>query len=273
MTFAGRRLRNVAIFVAVLLLAWAVHAVVEVSLRGTPLWSGALLVLIVLALALFNARKKLPFLPLGTAAAWMQFHAYAGVLSVIVFAVHVDFQVPNGVLEGTLALLFMLVALSGVAGLFLSRLLPVRLTTRGEAILFERIPLLRRKLHEEVEELVLQSARDVPTTTISDFYGEHLADFLCRPRHLAYHLADSGLPYQSLEREIVAVDRYLNQDERALLGQIHECVKLKDDLDYQWAQQLALRAWLFFHIPMTYAMMVVAALHVLLALGFAGDLS
>lgn len=271
MTFATRRARNATILALVLLAAWGVHAVVDVSLRSTASWSGVLLLLLLIALAFFNARKKLPFLPIGTSAAWLQFHVYAGVLSIIVFAVHVDFRLPNGALEGALALLFLLVALSGIFGLLISRRLPVRLTSRGEAILFERIPLLRRKLHEEVEEFVLKSAREVQTTTISDFYSERLVDFLRRPRHFAYHLADSPRAYQNLEREMWALERYLNLEEREVLEKIHECVRLKDDLDYQWTQQLALRGWLFFHIPMTYSLMIVAALHVLLALGFSGQ--
>ena len=57
------------------------------------------------------------------------------------------------------------------------------------------------------------------------------------------------------------------------MARTHGCVRLEDDLDYRWAQQLALRGWLFFHVPLTYALMAVALLHVLLALGFAGDLA
>jgi hypothetical protein len=272
MTFMSRRARNVLLFVLALLVAWGIHSVIDVALRSTELWSGVFLATLVIVLALFNVRKKLPFLPLGAGAAWMQFHAYAGVLAMLVFGVHVDWTVPNGTLEGTLGILFVLVAVSGLLGLAISRFFPVRLTTRGEAILFERIPVLRRRLHEEVEELVLQCAREVQTTTISDFYSERLADFLSRPRHFVYHLADSARAYQNLEREMWALERYLNLEERAVLEKIHECVRLKDDLDYQWTQQLALRSWLFFHIPMTYSLMIVAGLHILLALGFAGEL-
>jgi hypothetical protein len=272
MTFATRRARNATIAGLLLLLAWGIHSVVDVSLPSTAGWSGRLLRGVVIARAVFNVRKKLPFLPLGAGAAWMQFHAYAGFFSIVVFLVHVDFRMPNGALEGALAALFSLVAVSGILGLLITRALPVRLTTRGEAILFDRIPLLRRKLHDEVEELVLDCARKVQTTTISDFYSERLVDFLRRPRYFAYHLADSALAYQNLEREMWALDRYLNPEEREVLEQIHECVRLKNDLDYQWTQQLALRGWLFFHIPMTYSLMIFAALHVLLAFGFDGDL-
>lgn len=272
MTFMNRRLRNAGIFVGVLLLAWSLQRVLEVSIRGTAFSSGTLLLLLILVLAAFNARKKLPFLPLGSGAAWMQFHAYAGLFSILVFLVHVRYQVPNGSLEGALGLLFALVAGSGGVGLVLSRVLPGRLTTRGEAILYERIPLLRRQLHEEVEALVLQSAKEVQTDTISDFYSSRLIDFLCKPRNFAYHIRDSGLAYQTLEHELWALDRYANPAEHEVLEKISECVRLKDDLDFQWTQQLALRGWLFFHIPMTYSLMIVALLHVLLVLGFDGSI-
>ena len=44
----------------------------------------------------------------------------------------------------------------------------------------------------------------------------------------------------------------------------------KEDLDYRWAQGVALKGWLFFHVPLTYALLVFVSAHVLLVLGFDG---
>ena len=49
-------------------------------------------------------------------------------------------------------------------------------------------------------------------------------------------------------------------------------MRLKEDLDYRWAQGVALKGWLFFHVPLTYALLLVIAAHVLLAYGFNGGL-
>lgn len=268
--FARRRRIGLGALAIASVLFLACRATLEVSLRSAAFFSGWLLLGLVAALTLFHARKKVPFAALGNATAWMEFHAYAGIFSIVVFVAHVGFRVPNGLFEGALAGVFALVAGSGVIGLVLTRLLPVRLTTRGEAILYERIPQIRIRLHDEVEDLVLRSAAEVQTTTIADFYSAQLADFFRRPRNFVFHLLDSPRPSRVLARELWALDRYANDREREILSAIHERVRAKDDLDYQRAQQLALKGWLFFHIPLTYALMLLAVLHILLVYGFQG---
>ena len=71
-------------------------------------------------------------------------------------------------------------------------------------------------------------------------------------------------------RQFGSLDRYLNPAERELMKKIRERAELKENLDYQWALQSALKSWLFVHIPLTYCLMLVAVLHVLLVLGFRG---
>lgn len=261
-----------SVLVVLALLSWGLFATLDASLRSTRFWSGWILLLLVLALAVFNARKKLPFLPLGTATAWMEFHVYAGLFCIGIFLSHVGFVTPQGTLEWVLALLFTSVAVSGVIGLVITRMLPRRLNARGEAIIFERIPVLRTGLHQEVEQLVLQSAREVQTTTIAEFYTTRLADFFQKPRNLFAHWLDSEGHFRRLERELWALDRYTNDREREILSEIHERMQLKEDLDYRWAQGVALKGWLFFHVPVTYAFLLVVASHVMLVYGFHGGL-
>ena len=47
---------------------------------------------------------------------------------------------------------------------------------------------------------------------------------------------------------------------------------LKDDLDYQWARQMLLKGWLFIHIPLTFSLLVLVALHIFVVYGFRGNL-
>ena len=85
-------------------------------------------------------------------------------------------------------------------------------------------------------------------------------------------LTDSHSPirFRQLEHELFALDRYSNDEERKVLDQIHQIMIEKEDLDYRWAQGVALKYWLFIHVPLTYALMVFVAAHVLLVLGFDG---
>ena len=93
--------------------------------------SGWALFGVMVFLALYNGRKKIPFLPAGNSEAWLQLHIYAGYFTVLLFAIHVKFRVPDGIFESILTGLFAVVTVSGFVGLFLSRVLPKRLNTRG----------------------------------------------------------------------------------------------------------------------------------------------
>lgn len=270
--FTRRRTINTAVLAIVVATSWFSLSVLEASIRATSFWSGWVLLTTVVSLALFNGRKKLPFLRLGTAASWMQFHIYAGVFSILVYLAHAGFHLPQGTLEFSLCVLFALIAASGVVGLFLSRMIPVGLTSRGEPVLFERIPALRLGLQREVQELVVDCAKENQTTTISDFYSNRLDQFFRGPRNVIYHLMGWTRAMRDLEREIAAMDRYLNDNEREVAAQILERAHLKDDLDYQWARQLVLKGWLFVHIPLTFSLLILAAFHVFVVYGFRGNL-
>src|SRR6185369_16287428 len=160
--------------------------------------TGWALFLVILALTFFNARKKLPFLPLMSSESWLQFHIYAGLLTGVLFLVHVSYRVPTGWFEGTLAILYLLVMASGFFGLFVSRAFPKQLTTRGDEVVFERIPGIRRQLQERAEALALASVTEVKSTTIADFYVRELKDFFDGTRNVLPHLLEVRTPLNRL---------------------------------------------------------------------------
>src|SRR3954462_5319260 len=64
--------------------------------------TGWVLMAVMTFLAMYNGRKKIPFLPAGRSEAWLQLHIYAGYFTVVLFALHVDFRVPDGWFESIL---------------------------------------------------------------------------------------------------------------------------------------------------------------------------
>src|ERR1051325_10724014 len=78
---------------------WILDAALTNSLRRPAHASGLVLLGVILLLTLFNARKKLPFLPLLKASTWLQVHIYAGLFSMVLFLFHVGFKMPQGTLE------------------------------------------------------------------------------------------------------------------------------------------------------------------------------
>ena len=64
MTLATRRYIGWTLFVVAALFAWLLDYALHVHLRRAGLVTGVMLFSVVVLLTLFNARKKLPFLPL-----------------------------------------------------------------------------------------------------------------------------------------------------------------------------------------------------------------
>lgn len=264
-------LRRVSLFALVLLItavfAWADFSL-RTNLRPAATFSGIVLFVLVLALTAFNARKKLPFLPLAKASTWMQCHIYAGWLSVFLFLIHTGLRLPRGPLETTLALLFLAVSLSGFVGLALSRVLPARMTLHGEPLIFERIPAMRTALKQQVEDIVVRSLSVTRSSTIADFYEQRLRDYFERTRNHWSHLVANRQPLHSLTSQIQDLDRFCNAEERRIMDDIQDLVRRKDNLDFQRVNQGALKGWLLVHIPLTYALIAFAAVHGVLAWRF-----
>jgi hypothetical protein len=267
-TFARRRVTHFAIFAAISLLLVLSIRTLSAHLYNTSLMTGWSLLTLVVAITFFNARKKLPFIPMGRASAWLQFHLYAGMLAVVLFLLHLRGQISNGALEITLALSFVLVVGSGALGILLSRDYARRLTSRGQEVIFERIPGLRRRIRDRAEELILTSVNEQGSTALADFYARRLVPYLDGPRNTWRHLFESKRPRLTWNEEFAALDRYLSDSERDCARQLSELVLMKDDLDYHYALQGALKLWLFVHVPLTYLMLILGIFHGLLAQAF-----
>jgi len=260
------------VVVAALMLVWC-SGLMTTSLRDTARTSGWGLFAMICFLAAYNLRKKLPFLHLGASATWLQLHIYFGLLTAVVFGVHVGWRVPNGLVESLLTTLYLFVFVSGVIGLFLSRSLPKRLTTRGEEVLFERIPIYRKRIQAEVEAFVFDGLEASESTAVSQFYTDRLRPFFSQTRNYWQHLVQSNRSRFGLLKEMQAYGRYLNDSEREVMMRLVTSVEAKDDLDYQFSLQATLKYWLFVHVPLTYALLVFAVLHLLLVSAFAGGIS
>ena len=268
---ATQRLRNGLLALAALAIVGAGVYVDHLALRDSSFLSGWLLVAAFVVLAAFNARKKLPFLPLGSAAGWLRLHAWLGLVTVAIFAMHGGWSWPGGGLEALLWGLFVVLLVTGIGGLALSRLAPRPLTEHGERVLFERIPRYRAQLAGEVEDLVTAAIDEHGSSAIATHYSRRLRPYFARPRHVLRHLLGSHAPVRRLQRELRALERYLSASGRETLDAIEARVVAKDNLDYHYAWQGLLKGWLFAHIPLTYATAVVAAVHIVTAYAFAAS--
>ena len=267
-----RIFRKTLAILSLFLIFWVGHETYELTLHNKSYFSGWALAGLIITLTAYSIRKKISVLPIGTATSWLQFHVYLGLLSGLVFVIHVDWKIPTGWFEILLGLMFSSLFLSGAIGYYLDRRLPPLLTRRGEEVIFERIPGFMADLRRSAEDISIKCATETGSSTLSQHYIEHLAPFFSRPNKLLSHLRGSDRGFANTLRELDNMDRYLNDAEREFASQLRTLATKKDDLDYQYALQAALKAWLFFHVPLTYSTILLTLLHIVLTYAFRGGI-
>jgi hypothetical protein len=268
MFLSKQRLINISIVVLVGNLLWAIIASNNIALNTHQYISGWLLVGTVFFLVFYNVRKKISMVPIGSSAAWLQFHIYVGLLATLIFYLHVDWSLPNGWIETTLYILFLSICFSGIIGLYLNKILPKRLTRRGEEVIFERIPVFISQVRDEAEALAIEAAGNTSSSSIPDYYISNLANFFIGPRNFFNHLIQSHIHLINLLEDLEELERYLDVKEKEYARKLSQLVKQKDYLDYHYALQFSLKGWLFIHVPLSYGLLVFLALHITFVYAF-----
>ncbi len=266
-----RRFRNIVLLMIALVAVGILVVSQNQNLVHSTFTTGYVLLGSFVLLTAFNMRKRIPSLAqLGSAAFWMQLHIYVGLGTFVLFGFHVGWKIPNGGFEVFLTTLYLIVAVSGVYGLYATRSIPKKLTALNDEVIYERIPGFRKQLAGDARRLVLEACQH--SDVLARFYRNRLAAYFERPRSIAYLASPNGRLRRQLMSEIDDLDRYLSDDQRSLSRQLGQMVKKKDDLDYHAAQQGRLKIWLFAHIGFTYSLLLVSILHGVIAHAFAGGL-
>ncbi|MEM8679125.1 MAG: hypothetical protein AAGF97_07225 [Planctomycetota bacterium] len=247
---------------------WVSHT--ENQLGHARFGSGYVVFVSVTFLAAYHLRKKFSFLPLGNSASWLQAHIYVGWFAMAVFGMHVKWQLPSGWLESVLFWLFVATSGSGLYGLYLSKVVPRRLSRLREEAIYERIPGLRlevqRAAHEVVQDLL--KAGDAPA--LADFYTTALIPYFVQDRGPWYYLQPNSRLRNRLRMQLNQLVRYLEPSQQEAKQRLARLIDRRDDLDFHHAQQSRLRTWLFLHIAGSYALLLLAVIHAILALAFWG---
>ena len=211
-----------------------------------------------------------------SATRWRKFHIFAGYLVIAAFISHSDFSLPDTGFEWALWTGFVLVTLSGILGTYLiwsqqaKRLI-------DDSVSYDRIPALRAELELAFLRTVAETdppsaAIDLPglpyDAWISDLYATHLGDFFQGQRNFTAHLIGSQRPLKRLTDAIDNLSRYVDQQSQAKLAFIRNLVVEKDRLDFARVSLGLTRGWLFVHVPVTYALIVLTVLHILVVYAF-----
>ncbi len=223
---------------------------------------------------LLGARRKFPALRLGRPEMWMRAHLWFGLLLVPLVFFHAGFRF-GGAMTVTLLVLLILVTLSGILGLVLQQILPRIMTLRVpmETIYGQIDHVLEQLLTSaeiQVTALVGALGYTPPGQQVTEgsaplkkFYLDQIRPFLERGPHAS--------PLASAAQSTMAFTTV-----RALLPPaLHPSLKdleLKCEERRQLATQVRLHhwlhGWLLVHVPLSYALLLLSAVHAVQSLRY-----
>ena len=242
---------------------------------------------------LLALRKKFPIWRIGRTQTWMRGHLWLGALSLPLILLHAGFLFGHG-LTAIMMWLFAIVYASGLFGAWLQHTMPRRLLREVPMeTIYEQLAHVREQLLDEADNVVadacgkLEVTIAVPVTAsptgaealatvmrpvgsdvddtapLREFYLKEMRPFVQapnRPHPLGDPVTASGmfakvraLVPASLEPAIVDLES-ICEEERQLRrqGRLHGL----------------LHAWLIVHVPLSFALMVLAVAHIFMALRF-----
>jgi hypothetical protein len=235
--------------------------------------------------ALLGARKRVPVYRFGRAQTWMRGHLWLGLLTLPLILFHSGFRYGHG-LTAWLMTLLIVVVVSGVFGAALQHYMP-RVMTREVTMetIYEEIGHVRAQLLEEAEELMKQATGGdkkvaaegdepdsaAPAVAVMDevaplrnFYEQELKPFLEKPVARGSPLGDAAQSRSVFAQLRTLMPASLHTTIEDLEGICEE----ERQLTLQSHLHLWLHGWLLLHIPLSLALILLGAIHAVMALRY-----
>jgi len=250
--------------------------------------------------ALLGLRKKFPIWRIGKARSWMRAHLWLGFLAFPLILLHGGFHF-GGTLTTVLMWLFIVVFVSGIFGAVLQHFMPPFVTQQlPMETIYEQIGRVRGQLADEAGRLVeearaalsgelllaterqrasaaaagvisgditvasgLEASEDL-ARQLQDFVSTQVVGFLKQAGAGGFALADP-------ERARIAFQQFrivMPENLRSSIDDLENICEEKRQLDRQARMHRLLHGWLLVHIPISYALLLLGAVHALFALRY-----
>jgi hypothetical protein len=276
---------------------------------------GSLAMAVMIFECLISLRKRYPASPVGRLQTWLRAHIWLGLLTVVLVFYHAGFYWGRG-LASWLMWLFLIVTLSGIAGVFLQNYIPARmslLVTRETV--YRQIPFvidqLRREADTRVEFVTADLGLDDPEAELlyaggRKFYfdpvqrksaGEKVTAEVQKRKTapqihvdkqsieaLRRHYLNEMRPYLSqspssftsrLFGDAASLRAYFDRlriliapDAHPVIRDLESICDERRQLAVQTRLHVLLHAWLFLHVPLSFAVLVLAGIHAIIALSY-----
>ena len=240
--------------------------------------------------ALLSLRKKFPIWRIGRSQTWMRGHIWLGLLSYPLILFHAGFSF-GGSLTRVMMWMFTLVIVSGVLGALLQHYMPRVMTERVPLeTIYYQIDRVQGQLLEEADQLLKSLAHDnneygvlVPaaggsqtaTTTlirlsdrsateVRNVYDHTIRTYLAERGAYSHALAD-----RRTSKETFAKLRTMTPESiHSMVDDLENICEEKRDLDRQSRLHRILHGWLLAHVPLSFALIVLGAVHAIIALRY-----
>jgi hypothetical protein len=276
------------------ILALAVVVYVPYALGPTPPSGGSILGLVygivgfgfMAFVTLLSLRKKFPIWRIGRTQSWMRGHLWLGALSLPLILLHAGFLFGHG-LTSVLMWLFVVVYVSGVFGAYLQHTMPRRIMhdVPMETI-YDQIGHVRKQLLDEADTVVADACGslqvEVPvaasgavalasvmrvaaddTAPLREFYVREMRAFVQAPSR-SHPLANETTAAGRFSRLRALVQPAL----AGALTDLENICEEERQLLRQEKMHGLLHSWLVIHVPLSFALMALAVVHIVMALRF-----
>ena len=257
--------------------------------------------------ALLGARKRVPVWRLGRAQTWMRGHLWLGLLSLPILLFHGGFRF-GGTLTQVLMYLLIVTVASGLFGAALQNYIPRAMTTGVPLeTIYDEIGNVRHLLREEADHametlcgsLNFRSAAEqisqraggftaFPPNTVRDrgiavaaapeivlltaeqsaplvqFYRNEMRPFLERPNERRLLLSDAG----KAQTSFAGLRALMPAPAHSTIDDLRDICEEARQLQSQQRLHRWLHFWLLFHIPVSLALILLGAVHAVMALKY-----
>jgi len=247
---------------AIAMLLLNLNHTIQIGLKHEGIYSGLFLMtcfLASLSLECFVTAKR-------------KIHTQIGLMSIFLYFVHAGFSLPTGLVEIVLTLGYLLLAITGIFGAFLSSALARRLTHVQFRLPPDAILRERDKLGKMAEQSLLDAIAKTNSPLIERLYLTHLGGFFSKQTNLVAHVLGSSPDHLAPFTWIDVASKSGTREERAAIREIHQLAIQKFDLDRQNILQYINKYWCMFHKVVAWSLLVVTITHVSLVLSFVGPM-
>jgi hypothetical protein len=246
---------------------------------------------------LLGARKRVRIWRLGRATWWMRGHLWIGFLSFPFILFHGGFQLGNGTLSRILMVLFLIVFVSGILGAVLQHFMPKMMTERiPMETVYDQIDRVINQLVVEAAQLVSEikavveqeierqeemeerspisgNGKNPESATVPDervsakinsFFETQMKPYLTSRRSQKYSLANPVQAAAAFRQLKVLVPEAI----WSKFEDLENICAEKHELERQRYMHKWLHGWLLFHVPASYALILLGVVHAFVALRY-----